>query len=73
MDTNRDEILDRFMYRRPSSGQEEAIAECRERIIGCAEFLIDEIPNSRDRAVALTALEDALMKMNKAIIFSGPA
>lgn len=69
-DPNRAEILDRFNYHAPTEAQQRLLAECHRRIMACAEFLVDELPSSRDRSLALTSLEDTRMRMNKAVIFS---
>jgi hypothetical protein len=66
----RSEILARFNYHAPTEAQERLLAECHAKIMACAEFLVDQLPDGRDRALALTSLEDTRMKMNKAIIFS---
>lgn len=70
MATRREEILERFNYHAPTDAQKYLLAECHQKIMACAEFLVDRLPDGRDRAVALTSLEDTRMKMNKAIIFS---
>lgn len=70
MPDERAAILDRFNYHAPTDKQHDLLDEAHRRIMACAEFLVDELPNSRDRAVALTSLEDTRMKINKAIIFS---
>lgn len=63
-------ILDRFVYHTPTDGQRVLLDEGFDLIMACAEFLVDRLPDGRDRAVALTSLEDTRMKMNKAIVFS---
>jgi hypothetical protein len=70
MAASRVEILDRFNYHAPTPAQQALLTECHEKVMACAEFLVDRLPDGRDRAVALTSLEDTRMKMNKAIIFS---
>lgn len=70
MEPSRSDILERFIYHAPTDAQKVLLAECHEKIMACAEFLVDKLPNGRDRALALTSLEDTRMKMNKAIIFS---
>ena len=66
----RDEIISRFIYHSPTPAQRALLDECHETIMACVEFLVNRLPNGRDRALALTSLEDTRMKMNKAIIFS---
>jgi hypothetical protein len=70
MDPCASEILERFVYRPPTEAQRKLLVEAHEKIIACAEFLVYQLPNGRDRAIALSSLEDTRMKMNKAIIFS---
>ena len=69
-DPNRDEILDRFRYRAPTAAQKLLLEEYHHLTMRCAEFLVDRVPNSRDRALALTSLEETRMKVNKAIVFA---
>lgn len=64
------EIVDRFTYRSPSDEQKVALAEVHTKIVDLVTWLATYLPNSRDRAVALTGLEDVRMKINKAIVFS---
>lgn len=66
----REEILDRFNYHAPTDEQKALLGEVHGLVMGLAEFIVDRLPESRDRAVALTALEDVRMKINKAVIFS---
>src|SRR3954462_12575611 len=68
--SKRDEILSRFIYRAPTAAQLILLREYHELLMQQVEFLVDKIPDSRDRAVALTSLEETRMKVNKAIVFS---
>lgn len=70
MSRTRDEILDRFRYRKPTPAQVALLEQYHQLTMACAEFLVDQVPDSHDRALALTSLEDTRMKVNKAIVFS---
>lgn len=67
---SREEILGRFVYKAPTEAQKALLAEYHALTMACAEFLVDQVPDSRDRAVALTSLEETRMKVNKAIVFA---
>jgi hypothetical protein len=67
----RDEILDRFIYHAPDERQQQLLREVHQLVMRLAEFMVDELPDSRDRSLALTSLEDTRMRINKAVIFSG--
>jgi hypothetical protein len=66
----REEILGRFVYRAPTEAQRALLNEYHALLMQQVEFLVDKLPDSRDRAVALTSLEETRMKVNKAIVFS---
>lgn len=70
IDKRRDEILARFNYRPPDAPQKLMLNEVDWRIKNLAALLVDYLPDSRDRALALTSLENLRMEMNKAIIHS---
>lgn len=57
-----------FEYQRPTPEQVEKINELRE---GCKTLyeLIDTLPNSRCKTLAITKLEEVSMWVNKAIVF----
>lgn len=62
-------IRERFIYHAPTPAQRDKLNECHDTIMACVDFLLT-LPDGRDRAVALSSLEDTRMKMNKAVIFS---
>lgn len=68
--SKRDEIIGRFVYRAPTEAQRKLLVEYHDLLMQQVEFLVDGLPDSRDRAVALSSLEDTRMKVNKAIVFS---
>lgn len=60
-------IENNFKYHSPKEGQPEKYTEIREKAKEFA-YLIDELcPNCREKAVALTNLETAVMWANAAI------
>jgi hypothetical protein len=67
---NKQEILSRFEYKPPTDKQRHLLKVYHELTMACATFLVDYLPESRDRSLALTSLEDTRMKVNKAIVFS---
>lgn len=64
------EILERFVYRAPNDRQKILLSHAHILTMSMATFIVDHIPNSRDRSLALTSLEDTRMKINKAIVFA---
>lgn len=67
---DREEILGRFVYRAPTPFQKHLLEAAHLVVMAMATFLVDEVPDGRDRALALTSLEDTRMKMNKAIVMA---
>jgi hypothetical protein len=65
-----DEIRARFIYRVPTDKQRELLAQAHQCTLEYVNFLLAYIPDSRDRAIALTFLESARMMVNKAIVFA---
>lgn len=59
-----------FEYRAPTPEQVEAIQQVREAMKALNDLLLDVIPSSRERSLAITKLEEASMWANKAIVFS---
>ncbi|WPK12245.1 hypothetical protein R6U77_00740 [Lysinibacillus louembei] len=61
------QIENNFMYHSPKEGQQEKYEAIREKAKELA-YLIDETcPNSREKSVAMTNLETAVMWANAAI------
>jgi hypothetical protein len=72
-DREHDEIRDRFVYHTPLPETQVKFDILTAEILALVDTLLEIVPeNSRDRALALTALEDFRMKANKAIIFAQP-
>ena len=70
MPENREEIRARFIYRAPTDAQKALLSIAPPRTMAYVDFLLDSIPDSRDRAIALTSLESTRMMVNRAIVFA---
>jgi hypothetical protein len=65
---NQAEIVKRFSYHPPREpGVANLIGSVRLSVRSLAEFLNDALPESREKSLAFTALEEALMWANAAI------
>lgn len=60
-----------FDYHRPTDAQIVTIAELRKECKVLYELIQAKLPNSRERAVAITKLEEVSMWVNKAVISTG--
>lgn len=63
----KDELQKRFTYHPPKADQPQKYQEVRQFAKDLAEFLVEFCPESRERALALTKLEEAVMWANAAI------
>ena len=61
------EIATRFDYHRPTEEQQDRMAFLRGSFKGLAEELADSTPDSREKSLALTHLEQAHFYANAAI------
>ena len=61
------EIQNRFTYHKPKDDQPARYEEIRKRAHGLAISLLEACPDSRERSLALTHLEDAVMWANASI------
>lgn len=61
------EIEKRFNYHPPKEGQPEKYQKLRDRIKSLAYYVFEVCPDSRERSLALTKLEEAVMWANAAI------
>ena len=61
------ELQKRFTYHEPKKGQSERYKIIREIARGFAGFIAENCPDSRERALALTKLEEAVMWANASI------
>lgn len=57
----------RFTYHAPAPGQAERYRQIRDKAKALAEFICASCPVSRERALAVTHLEQAMMWANAAI------
>lgn len=61
------QIENNFKYHWPKEGQPEKYTEIREKAKELAYLIDQECPNSREKSVALTELETAVMWANASI------
>lgn len=61
-----------YAYHKPSAEGLIKTADLRERFSLLHEFIQTTAPESRERSVALTTLEDAAMWAIKAVVFNDP-
>ena len=62
-----DELATRFTYHAPKEGQPARYEEIRNAGREMAELVEDECPDSREKSLALTKIEEAVMWANAAI------
>lgn len=65
-----DTIDDWFVYHAPDARQVHLLEEARAQFHGIAVWLVTNIADSRERAIALTDLRKVAMTVNQSIIFS---
>ncbi len=65
MDDN--DLKNRFTYHAPKNGQVERYQEIRDGAYDLADLVNRECPESREKSLAITHLEDAVMWANAAI------
>ena len=51
----------------PTNGQKNSVAVLRQYTIELAAAIDEHVPESRNKSIALTALEDVLMRANRGI------
>lgn len=59
-------IEKRFAYHKPDAKGLENIRQIRGRFVALASWAADTLPEGREKALALTALQDAMMWANAA-------
>lgn len=59
-----------FEYQQPTPEQTETIKAVRAAMQIAYDTLLERIPSSRERSLAITKLEEASMWANKAIVFA---
>ncbi len=65
MDDN--DLKNRFTYHAPKNGQVQRYQEIRDQAYDLADLVNRECPESREKSLAITHLEDAVMWANAAI------
>ena len=65
--TTNEQIERNFKYHAPKPGQPEKYVHIRETAKGLAEMIEDLCPDSREKSLAMTKLEEAVMWANAAI------
>ncbi|WP_425339952.1 DUF7681 family protein [Paenibacillus ihuae] len=61
------QIENNFKYHTPKPGQPEIYTEIREKAKELAELIDAKVPNSREKSLAMTNLEQAVMWANAAV------
>jgi hypothetical protein len=64
-----DSDLGPFDYHAPTPEQTEAIIKVRKAMKALNDLLLEAVPSSRERSLAITKLEESSMWANKAIVF----
>lgn len=62
-----EQIENNFKYHSPKEGQTERYTEIRDAAKVFAELINDECPDSREKSLAITHLEESVMWSNAAI------
>lgn len=65
-------ITNSLSYHKPSEAQTESLRRIRQATHDLAMILEREVPDSRERSLAITNLEQAQMWANKALVLSAP-
>lgn len=63
----RAELENRFTYHAPSEGQPEKYEALRSKGSELAQLIVDTVPESREQALALTKIEEAIMWANAGV------
>lgn len=66
-DQDKERVENSFTYHSPKEDQAERYAEIRDTALKFAVRIMVECPHSRERSLAMTKLEEAVMWANKAI------
>lgn len=65
------DIRSRFTYHAPRDGQAQIYEGIRFRVREVAEHINDVVPDSREKSLAITALEEAVMWANAGVARNG--
>lgn len=66
-----DDILNRFTYHPPKMGQGNIYEGIREAALGFADYINEVAPDSREKSLAITALEETVFWANAAVARHG--
>lgn len=69
--TGPEAIVDRFRYHRPTPGVAETHEELRDATMDLALLFDAVLEDGREKSLALTALEEALMRANQSVALNG--
>ncbi|MNI85338.1 hypothetical protein D3C73_1423210 [compost metagenome] len=61
------QIENNFKYHAPKPGQPEIYEQIREKAKELAYLIDEQVPNSREKSLAMTKLEEAVMWANAAV------
>lgn len=62
-----DDLKKRFTYHAPKEGQQQKYENIRKNALGFAELIDAMCPDSREKSLAITQLEECVMWANAAI------
>lgn len=65
------DLRKRFTYHKPEPGMPEQFKAMRDCIGDCAELIDSTVPDGREKATALTKLEEAMMWANAGLARTG--
>lgn len=68
---NNPQIENNFKYHSPKEGQPEKYTMIREKAKELAYLIEDQCPNSREKSLAITKLEEAVMWANASVARNG--
>ena len=61
------DLLNRFTYHAPKEGQPQKYEEIRAKALELAELMNKLCPDSREKSLAITSLEESVMRANASI------
>ena len=67
MDPSQQELDSRFTYHPPTHKKQAVYVEIRAKAKALAEYLMQNVPDGREKALALTKLEESVMWANAGV------